>query len=60
MRVSGSAVGPGGSSVAVAAPRRSGGLAIGIVREPRIGRTPQPSWLARLRARPTGVSISWR
>ena len=60
MRVSGFAIGPGGSSVAVAVPRRTGGLAIGIVREPRTGRTPQPSWLVRLRARPTGVSISWR
>jgi hypothetical protein len=59
MRVSGFMVGPGGSSVAVAV-RRAGGLAIGIVREPRTGGTPQPSWLARLRARPAGVSISWR
>jgi hypothetical protein len=60
MRVTGFAVGPGGSSVVVAVPRRAGGLAIGIVREPRTGGTPQPSWLVRLRARPTGVSISWR
>ena len=60
MRLSGFAVGPSGSSVAVAVPRRNGGLAIGIVREPRTGRIPQPSWLVRLRARPTGVSISWR
>jgi hypothetical protein len=60
MPVSGFAVGPGGSSLAVAVPRRSGGLAIGIVREPRTDGAPKPSWLVRLRARPTGVSISWR
>ncbi|HEX6680947.1 MAG TPA: hypothetical protein VF063_09900 [Gaiellaceae bacterium] len=60
MRVTGFAVGPAGSAVAVAVPRRAGGVSIGIVREPRIGGTPQPSWLVRLRARPTGVSISWR
>jgi hypothetical protein len=60
MRVTGFAVGPGGSSVAVAVPRRAGGLAIGIIREPRAGGTPQPTWLVRLRARPTAVSISWR
>jgi hypothetical protein len=60
MRVSGFAVGPAGSSVAVAVPRRAGGLAIGIVREPQTAGTPQASWLVRLRARPTGVSISWR
>jgi hypothetical protein len=60
MRVGGLAVAPGGSSVAVAVPRGAGGVAIGIVREPRIGRAPQPSWLVRLGAPATGVSISWR
>lgn len=60
MPVRGFTVGPAGSSVAVAVPRRAGGLVIGIVREPQTAGTPQPSWLVRLRARPTGVSISWR
>jgi len=60
LRVSGVAVGPEGSTVAVAVPRRAGGLAIGIVREPRAARTAPPRWLAELKARATGVSISWR
>ena len=60
MRISGFAVSPVGSSVAVAVPRRAGGVAIGIVREPQAAVTPRPNWLVRLRARPTGVSISWR
>jgi hypothetical protein len=59
MRVKGLAVGPGGSSIAVAVPRAKG-LAIAIVAEPQTGSTRQPTWLARLRAPATGVSISWR
>jgi len=60
LRVSGVAVSPEGSILAVAVPRRGGGLAIGIVREPRAGRTARPRWLAELKAPATGVSISWR
>lgn len=59
MRVSGLAVGPDGSAVAVAVPR-VGCLAIAIVRERQTGRIPQRSWLVRLRAPATGVAISWR
>jgi hypothetical protein len=59
MRPKGLAVGPGGSSIAVAVPRARG-LAIAIVPEPQTGGTPQPTWLVRLRAPATGVSISWR
>jgi hypothetical protein len=58
-RVKGLAVDPGGSSIAVAVPR-AGGLAIAIVPEPQTGRPPRPTWLVRLRAPATGVSISWR
>jgi hypothetical protein len=60
LRVSAVAVGPEGSTLAVAVPQQAGGLAIGIVREPRTAPTAQTRWLAALKARATGVSISWR
>jgi hypothetical protein len=52
------AVGPSGSAIAVAVPR-PGGLQLGLVREDA-ARPIRPTWLVRLRARPTAVSISWR
>ncbi|HYX76955.1 MAG TPA: hypothetical protein VE757_07245 [Gaiellaceae bacterium] len=60
LHVSGVDVGPEGSTAALAVPRRAGVLAIGIVSDPHAGRTAQPRWLAELKARPTGISISWR